>query len=245
LPPARARVALTLGEARTPVGSIEPGLAERMQRAGLGLCEADGTWQLLDPADASLEGIASWLNANNLGGRWRGELLAVTDEWMRALASVERAAVRVLGLTTFAVHLVAARAGGSVWVQQRAADKATDPGLWDTTMGGQVGAGETTQTALERETFEEAGLEIAQLKGLAPGGRVSVRRPVVEGYMVEHIETFEATVADDVTPINRDGEVQRFECLRVDQLWERLLAEQFTLEAALVLADWLERRARS
>jgi len=46
--------------------------------------------------------------------------------------------VRTLGIATQAVHLVGTTPGGSVWVQQRAFDKAVDPGLWDTLMAPDV-----------------------------------------------------------------------------------------------------------
>src|SRR4029079_6897231 len=105
-----------------------------------------------------------------------------------ALSEVERSVVRVLGLSTFAVHLVGyASDGARIWVQQRAFDKATDPGRWDTLMGGQVAAGETVETTLARETWEEAGLDVATLLELDRGESLTIRRPVAEGYMVEHI----------------------------------------------------------
>ena len=68
--------------------------------------------------------------------------------------------MRPLGITTHAVHLVGWTPDGAVWVQQRAHDKATDPGLWDTTMGGLVTAGESIAATLMRETEEEAGLAV-------------------------------------------------------------------------------------
>jgi len=236
------RVELAIGEPPARIGSVEASLAERMRMAGLPLYASASQWRVTAPLDASLAAIAKWLHANRLGGRWRNELLPVTDERFELRGAIERAAVRPLGITTFAVHLIAARADGRVWVQQRALDKATDPGLWDTTMGGQVGAGESVADALARETWEEAGLTPAQLQDLRKVERIEFRRPVTEGYLVEHIDVFEATLADTLTPVNQDGEVQGFECLAPDALLERLLDENFTLEAALILAAWLQRR---
>ena len=159
------------------------------------------------------------------------------------MAAVERAVVRVLGITTRAVHLVGFAPDGRVWVQQRAFDKAVDPGRWDTLMGGQVSAGESVEDTLERETQEEAGLAIADLIDVRRTDRITVRRPVAEGYVVEHIEVFEATVPAALTPANRDGEVERFECLTVAQLHEQLAGGAFTLEATLILDRSLARRA--
>ena len=97
-----------------------------------------------------------------------------------------------LGIATHAVHLIARAENGSVWVQQRAFDKDTDPLRWDTTTGGLVAAGESIAQTLARETWEEAGLRVAELQNVTAIGRFTVRRPVPGGYMVEHIDMFEA-----------------------------------------------------
>lgn len=234
-PPRVARVALHLEAADATIGSIEPALAGRMAVAGLPLRSRGAGWSVVGPADGALERLAQWLHAQGSARRWRGELLAVTDASGRNVARIERSAVRPLGIATFAVHLVGRSPSGDYWVQQRALDKATDPGLWDTLMGGLVTAGESVDETLSRETWEEAGLRVDELRALAPIGRVSVRRPVAEGYMVEHIDAFEATVPDALQPLNQDGEVARFDCIDAATLRERLRADAFTLEAALVL----------
>ncbi len=256
LPPLRPREPLHLDiDARSLlVGSIERATAERMVAAGLPLRRvrfetgdaaveaasgeaASEGWQVDAPAVPSLAVIATWLRDAGLAGRWRDELLAVVDAKERAVAAVERSVVRVLGLTTYAVHLVGYAADGRrVWVQQRAFDKATDPGKWDTLMGGQVAAGETVENALARETREEAGLDIAALLDLRRGERITIRRPVAEGYMVEHIDVYVARLPGAGEPSNRDGEVVKFECLDDDALEARLARGQFTLEASLILA---------
>jgi 8-oxo-dGTP pyrophosphatase MutT (NUDIX family) len=251
--PARPRAALELrwpgmAHGAACIGSIEPALAVRMADAGLPLHASGDAWRVetsteagIDPALAE---IARWLHAMQLASAWRDERLYVADAAGKVLGCIERAAVRPLGIATHAVHLVAVDAVGRVWVQQRAFDKATDPGLWDTTMGGLVSAGESITQTLARETREEAGLDIDALHGVTPLKRsITVRRPVSEGYMVEHIAVFEAVAAPGQVPLNQDGEVERFECLDAPDLIERLHAGDFTLEAAMILAKWLERRA--
>jgi len=222
-------------------GSIEPPLALRMLSAGLPLRrEAEG-W-VVDDGDAGLAVLAAWMHSQDLGGRWRDELMPVIDAAGNTRGVVERAAVRPLGVATHAVHLVGFTAAGAVWVQQRAFDKATDPGRWDTLMGGLMCARESVEQTLTRETWEEAGLRIEQLHDVAPIGTLTVRRPLPDGYMVEHIHMFEARVPDGVLPVNQDGEVERFECLGVPVLVDRLQAGEFTLEAALIHARWLRGR---
>ena len=224
------------------IGSVEPALGQRLLDAGLPLRRSAEGWRVEGEALTALAQIARWMNANALGGRWRDELLAVTDPHGQVVSRIERAAVRPLGITTFAVHLVVHAEEGGTWVQQRALDKATDPGLWDTAMGGLVAGGETVELALERETWEEAGLRLADLHDLNPRGRITIRRPVdAHGYMVEHIDVFEATVPAGVVPVNQDGEVECFECWPEAVLRERLVACAFTLEAGLILSGCLTR----
>ncbi len=239
-PPLRPRQPLYARRAGAAIGSVEPALAQRLAGAGLPIAADRDGWCVGGALDPGLAAIARWLDGAGFGGRWRDERLAVTDAAGQALGSIERAAARPLGITTHAVHLVGRDPAGSVWVQQRALDKATDPGLWDTLMGGLISAGESIAQTLERETWEEAGLRIGQLRQIAPLGRITIRRPVREGYMVEHIHMFDALVPDGVHPANQDGEVQRFECLDRPQLLARLRADAFTLEAALILAEALQ-----
>jgi 8-oxo-dGTP pyrophosphatase MutT (NUDIX family) len=250
--PARPRAALELAwpelAAPASIGSIEPALASRMARAGLPLREAGEAWRIPVSSqagvDSALAAMAQWLRHNDLAAAWRDELLPVTDALGTGLGRIERAAVRPLGIATQAVHLVATDVRGQVWVQQRAFDKATDPGLWDTTMGGLVSAGESIAQTLVRETWEEAGLHADALHGMTKLDRaITVRRPVADGYMVEHITVFEAVVPPGQIPVNQDGEVERFECLEISELIRRLHAGDFTLEAAMILASWLEQRA--
>jgi len=246
MPPLEPRAPLRSADGHYAIGSLDAVLARRLVDDGLLLSDsrAGEGWRLPDAtdSDAALAAIALWLQANRVGGRWRDELLAVDNAEGVPVAAIERAAVRPLGIATHAVHLVGWRGDGRVWVQQRALDKATDPGMWDTLMGGLVSAHESIATTLERETWEEAGLRIAELQALRPFTRISVRRPVTEGYMVEHIEVYEAVLPDALTPQNQDGEVQRFDCITPDELHQWLRADAFTLEAALILTSWLATR---
>lgn len=241
-PPRVARRPLCIDAAPTPVGSIEPALAAALRAAAMPLEQRAQREFVTGAPDAALARIANCLRVHGRCGKWRDELLAVTDESLRRHAAIERAAVRPLGIATFAVHLMGLTPRGEVWVQQRALDKATDPGCWDTLVGGLVAAGESEALALERETWEEAGLRVDRLQRVAKVDRITVRRPVPEGYMVEHIDVFEAVVPDAMQPLNRDGEVARFERMSPDALIDRLAAGAFTLEAGLMLAHHLSRR---
>ena len=152
----------------------------------------------------ALNTLAAALRDANLCGPWRNEQLAVTNLQGDVVGTVERGAVRVLGITTCAVHLVGLAPDGRMWVQKRSLNKPNDPGLWDTLMGGMVSATDSLPQALARETWEEAGLHVGALADVAHGGHVLFSRPSSEGggagYMVERIDWFSAVVPEGMRP---------------------------------------------
>jgi isopentenyldiphosphate isomerase len=189
-----------------------------------------------------LNGLAARLRKAGLLRGWRNEQLEVRPPAAGfAVATIERAACRALGIATHAVHLNAFDVQGRMVVARRADDKPIDPGLWDNLVGGMVAAGESETAALSRETREEAGLDLAQL-ALTRGGRVRERRPVAEGYMVETIQVFDTVLPRGTTPRNEDGEVAAIETREIDDVLADIERGVFTLEAALVALDGLLRR---
>lgn len=239
-PPLKPRVPLWAGE--TLIGSVEPdvmrGLGLPGHVASLATLEDESGWRIHGDVTASLHEIALAMREAGVAHAWRDEQLAVNDVNGVRVGTVERAVVRPLGITTLAVHLIGQSPDGRHWVQQRSFDKPNDPGLWDTLMGGMVPACDSVARALERETWEEAGLRLEQLAGLRHGGRVTMRRPTgsgVGGYVVEHIEWFRCVVPDGIEPVNQDGEVEQFRLSRPDEVASALERDEFTIEAALVL----------
>ncbi|BFO56684.1 NUDIX hydrolase [Acidovorax sacchari] len=244
-PPAVPR--LPFAVAGQTVGSVAPGVLEGVALEGGALTKEPhaGAWRwhlACAPADATpaLAALAEALRSAGRCGAWRDEQLAVCNAAGERVGTVERGAVRALGIATRAVHLVACVPDGRQWVQQRAFTKPSHPGRWDTLMGGMVSAQDTVASALARETWEEAGLRIEALQAVAQGGHVDFARPSDEGegagYMVERIDWFRATVPDGLVPANQDGEVERFELLDEAAVHARLAQGAFTPEAALVLA---------
>ena len=255
--PLRPRVPLLAGS--HAIGSVEPDFLHEIMpllssngRELLQKEEQSGdhsglAWRLHGNPTDSLARLADALRERGLCGAWRNEQLAVYDSTGHRLGSIERAAVRPLGISTQAVHLMGfvSRSGpdSHVWVQQRALDKANDPGRLDTLMGGMIGSQDSLTGALARETWEEAGLQLETLEEVSYGGRVSLRRPTREaehsmggaGFMVEHIDWFRCSVPEGLVPQNQDGEVAQFMLMDRTELLARLQRDEFTTEAALVL----------
>jgi 8-oxo-dGTP pyrophosphatase MutT (NUDIX family) len=242
-PPRRPRVPLLWGDA--PIGSVEPDLLRPLSVPSTLACQVghgvQSAWRIEgDDLTASLQQLADTLRTAGLAQVWRNEQLAVGGPGQECLATVERAVVRLLGISTCAVHLVGRSPDGRHWVQQRSHSKANDPGLWDTLVGGMIPAAETSAEALERETWEEAGLGLGQLAGLRRCCGVDIRRPTTEpgaGYVVEHIECYRCIVPEGVVPANRDGEVAQFKLMGSEEVMSLLEHEEFTLEAALILLE--------
>ena len=259
-PPLRPQVPLWAGESL--VGSVEPDFMhkiglysivdagsvlskiERLTDTGDGQGVTSG-WRLRGDVTTGLNLLANAMRAAGLASAWRDEQLAVCDAQGQRVGTIERAAVRPLGIATQAVHLVGQAPDGRFWVQQRALDKPNDPGKWDTLMGGMVSSRDTVETALVRETWEEAGLTPQQLHNFKHGGVLTVRQPARDGndgndgtgagYVVERIDWYTCTVPEGVVPVNQDGEVAQFALMGEAQLLGALENGDFTMEAALIL----------
>ena len=232
------------------VGSVESVVMERIASQGLlvhpyALGLEGAIWHLRSEAQdstAALNALAAALREVGACGPWRNEQLAVSNESGERIGTTERGTVRVLGIASTAVHLIGVNSQGDMWVQQRSLVKPNNPGMWDTLMGGMVSAADTMQLALERETWEEAGLRIADLIDVTHGGHVDFSHPSEEGgdigFMRERIDWFSACIPDGLEPCNQDGEVERFELIGKDELLARLARGEFTPEASLVLAAY-------
>lgn len=241
-PPLRERVPLRWGGIE--IGNAEHKVLQQIERAfsyqRLTVLRHDVSgWHVDGALTESLARIALSMRDLDIAHKWRNEQLPVMDSGGHVLGSIERAAVYPLGFRTRAVHLVGETSDGQFWVQQRAMNKANDPGKWDTLMGGMITVVDTPESALERETWEEAGLRLDELFGLTYGGLVHINRPTTDGvgsYISERIDWYRATIPADRVPTNQDGEVAQFAKVPRESMMAGIAAGKFTLEAGLVTA---------
>ncbi|MGZ9031091.1 MAG: DUF4743 domain-containing protein [Burkholderiaceae bacterium] len=249
---ARARPPLpgdlvTLRVAGYPVGLVRPDVA-RFLRHTADFAWRDGELVLMDRGmdemrrSACLERTAVALRDAGLLPGWRDELLSVRAAPRGpVLASIERSACRPLGIATTAVHLNAYSDDGDVVVARRAAHKQVDPGRWDNLVGGMVPHGETLEQALEREAWEEAGIELDRIE-VHHGRAFTLLRPVPEGVQSETIHVYDATLTGSTETKNQDGEVDAIETRSMAAVVEAIERDEFTLEASLVMIESLTRR---
>ena len=101
------------------------------------------------------------------------------------------------------VHLHVFDAEGRLYLQRRAATKDTNPGLWDTSVGGHVHAGETVAAALAREAREELGIDA--------GGAAFLFDYLYEGaFESEYAHCYELRWTGPVAPDPEEIETGRF-----------------------------------
>jgi 8-oxo-dGTP pyrophosphatase MutT (NUDIX family) len=182
---------------------------------------------------------------------WRDETYAVRIRPQDApLLHIERAAMRLFGLTSVATHLNGYMRGpekmGSVpisliWIARRSPTKAIDPGLLDTLVGGGVASGQDPWNALLRECHEEAGIGRALATQGRSAGMLQVCHEVPEGLHSEFLCAHDLEVPAGFRPRSVDGEVSEFLCLAPAEVADRIANGEFTVEAGLVTLDFLLR----
>jgi isopentenyldiphosphate isomerase len=95
------------------------------------------------------------------------EAFQLVDTAGRPLGSAERSVCHGNpALIHAVVHLHVLDRSGRLYLQRRSAMKDTNPGRWDTSVGGHVTAGEPVADALAREAREELGIDAAGARPL-------------------------------------------------------------------------------
>lgn len=171
---------------------------------------------------------------------WRNEALDIygMDTGEQTLGRIERTATRPLGLRTLAVHLNGWTPDGRIWLARRALTKNTDPGMWDTLVGGLASSGESLDLALLRESEEEAGLQAHELAQRTPLRTVTrIHHHLPEGYQVEDVLLSRCVLAEHVQPRNQDGEVMDIRALAPLEVMTMMEDGIVTQEACIVLLD--------
>ena len=176
---------------------------------------------------------------------WRNEDFAWLDQYGHQSFRLERAAFRTFGFRSMATHINGFTKANNLWLGRRSETKATDPGKLDNIAAGGITADETPWVSAKRELWEEAGVPAKLADEIEPVGRIHMRRPIPgRGFHDELLFIYDLGLADNFVPTNHDGEVSGFIEISLAEAAARILADEFTSDAALVTADFILRRTK-
>lgn len=82
------------------------------------------------------------------------------------------------------VHVCVFDSNGNMLIQQRQPFKEGWPNMWDLTVGGSAVAGDTSQTAAQRELYEEIGLDL-DFQQVRPHLTINFERGFDDIYLIE------------------------------------------------------------
>jgi isopentenyl-diphosphate delta-isomerase type 1 len=99
------------------------------------------------------------------------------------------------------VHVFIINPRGELLLQRRSATRATYPGYWDASVGGQVAAGETYLAAARRELMEELGCRADTLEMVGKYNSYSARQREKRALFVHRHDGVLQPAADEIDEI--------------------------------------------
>ncbi|SJX62838.1 uncharacterized / related to thiamin pyrophosphokinase [Sporisorium reilianum f. sp. reilianum] len=185
---------------------------------------------------------------------WRDELYAIyglnpqPGSRNPIAFKLERAACALFGFATFGVHLTAYTVEPTtgelkVWVPQRSSTKSTWPGYLDNSVAGGIVAGDLPMESMVRECEEEANLEQALVeRHIKQTGVLSYCYRTQRGWIQPEVEyVYDLPLPADVELQPKDGEVDHFELMTLEQVYGKMREGKFKANCVLVLLDFLIR----
>lgn len=195
---------------------------------------------------ANLAQLADRMRQGGFIPGWRNEAFSWIDQDSHAYFQLERAAFRTFGLRSVAAHMNGFTKKGQLWLGRRSESKATDPGLLDNLAAGGISADETPWVCAKRELWEEAGVPEHLSAHIDPVGKIHVQRATSNlGFHDEVLMIYDLELPDQFVPSNHDGEVSSFIQISFSEAAARILADEFTIDAAFVTADFLLRHSKN
>lgn len=240
------------------VGWVRRDLAALLEECdGVFVAGEDCVWlddRLATPEQRSraVEDALADLAARHGTPRLRGERYAVAERWgAPALMELDRAAVSLLGVRAYGVHVNGIIADDALprrlwpsqlWIAKRAADKAVAPGKLDNLVAGGQPAGLGLMDNLVKEAAEEADIPEALARTARPVGAVSYCHEDQWGLKPDTMFCFDLAVPAGFTPRNTDGEIEDFRPMDVAEVASRVRdGDDFKFNVNLVLLDFLIR----
>lgn len=235
----------------TPIGYLNPEflpfLQESLEKEPIAYLQLGHDRLLIEKTNPltlskSLAKLADKMRQGGFIPGWRHEEFAWVGKDGHEYFRMERAAFRTFGFQSMASHINGFTKSGHLWLGRRSETKATDPGRLDNLAAGGIGADETPWVNARRELWEEAGVPLQIAEQIMPAGRIHMRRPIPNrGFHDEQLFIYDLELAENFIPTNHDGEVSGFIQIPLSEAAARILADEFTSDAAFVTADFILR----
>lgn len=179
---------------------------------------------------------------------WRDECYEVRSQYSsEPLCKMERSATCLFGICNYGVdingYIKHPEKGICLWLQKRSSTKQTWPGKWDNMVGGGLSTGFGVLETAFKEAEEEASVPKELMTNLKPCGSVSFFFESERGLFPNTEFVFDLELPLNFEPRNKDGEVETFELLTVDDVLNRIQTPDFKTTSAPVVLDFLIRHS--
>ncbi len=234
------------------VGLVGPAFADALAAYPETFVVGPGAVRLHDRLDgfaartAAVDAVLRDLHAKGVVPGWREEPYRVGNGWhARPLLQVERAAVPLLGVVAYGIHVNGyVRDGDSIrmWLARRSRTKTLDPGKLDQLVAGGQPAGLSLMDNLVKEADEEAGMPAPLARRAVPTGAITYTLARREGLRRDVVFIYDLDLPADFAPQPRDGEVESFHLWPLDKVAEVARdSDDFKFNCAPVAIHFLVR----
>lgn len=177
---------------------------------------------------------------------WRDEHFNVTSKYSDTpIFTIERSAASLFGLKQYGCHIngyIKRNGVYSMWIARRSKTKPTYPGMLDNFTAGGLTAGLGAVECAKKELEEEAGLGEDLAGNMRSVGAITYAYQGEEGVSIEGEFVFDIKLPVDFVPENKDGEVEEFYLMSIEEVKEAIISENFKKNSAVVTLHFLIRK---
>lgn len=177
----------------------------------------------------------------------RGEMFPIYGPAGDLVLSIDRAASNLFGTVAYGVQMLAStrtEEGLKYWIPRRAKTKRSYPSMLDNCVGGGIATGEGPLESLVREASEEASLpENFVRENARPYGVLSYHMATdgngEDGHQPQVQYVYHIELTPEIVPTPRDGEVEKFELMTLEEVKSALGGGQFKTNCAVTWISYL------
>lgn len=161
------------------------------------------------------------------------------------LCLIDRSVATLLGIISFGQHMngyVKTDSGLKMWIAKRANTKGYYAGKLDHLVAGGLPYGISEDENLEKECYEEAGIEKELASQAKSVGMIRYRHEYRLGGSEDIIYCYDLELSEDFVPRCTDGEVEEFYLMSVEEVMDLVKnSDEFKLNCNLVITDFFVR----